>query len=119
MSNANKFIKNNFVIDKLTTNTISITDKLTANIVSVTTTINDLKFPSVNANDNEFLVNTGIDFLHSGNIIYDSWVLLDDDIDEGVQKKVTTFEKMLYTNDFEKNKGGVPSLLNSISIYRI
>jgi hypothetical protein len=55
----------------------------------------------------------------TGNILYDSWVLLDDDVDEGVNEKVATFEKMLYTDDFENNKDGVPSLLNSKPIDRI
>ena len=49
----------------------------------------------------------------TGNILYDSWVLLDDD------QNVKTFEKMLYTNDFENNKDGIPSLLNSEPIDKI
>ena len=49
----------------------------------------------------------------TGNILYDSWVLLDDDVN------VKTFEKMLYTNDFENNKDGIPSLLNSEPIDKI
>jgi hypothetical protein len=57
--------------------------------------------------------------LKTGNILYDSWVLLDDDVDEAIKEKVTTFEKMLYTNDFENNKDGIPSLLNSKPIDRI
>lgn len=55
----------------------------------------------------------------TGNILYDSWVLLDDDIDANIKDKVTTFQKMLYTDDFEKNEDGIPSLLNSKPIDRI
>ncbi|NRR93139.1 hypothetical protein HSX10_16300 [Winogradskyella undariae] len=55
----------------------------------------------------------------TGNILYDSWVLLDDDIDTSIENKVATFQKMLYTDDFENNDDGVPSLLNSKSIDRI
>lgn len=49
----------------------------------------------------------------TGNILYDSWVLLDDSPNE------KTFEKMLHTNDFENNEDGIPSLLNSEPIDRI
>ncbi|TXD82135.1 hypothetical protein ESY86_15830 [Subsaximicrobium wynnwilliamsii] len=55
----------------------------------------------------------------TGNILYDSWVLLDDDIDVSLKNNVTTFQKMLYTDDFEVNPDGIPSLLNSKSIDRI
>jgi len=55
----------------------------------------------------------------TGNILYDSWVLLDDDVGEEIQNKVTTFEKMLYTDDFENNEDGIPSFLNSKPIDRI
>lgn len=48
----------------------------------------------------------------TGNFLYDSWVLLDDDI----EKNISTFEKMLSSEDFENNKQGIPSLLNSKSI---
>lgn len=48
----------------------------------------------------------------TGNFLYDSWVLLNDDI----EKNVTTFEKMLSTDDFDNNQQGIPSLLNSKSI---
>ena len=48
----------------------------------------------------------------TGNYLYDSWVLLNDDI----EKKISTFEKMLDTEDFENNSEGIPSLLNSASI---
>ncbi|WP_136468756.1 hypothetical protein [Flagellimonas onchidii] len=54
----------------------------------------------------------------TGNILYDSWVLLDDDTKkEG--PKMGTFEKMLLTDDFENNKDGIPSLLNTQPIDRI
>lgn len=48
----------------------------------------------------------------TGNFLYDSWVLLNDDI----EKNISTFEKMLSTEDFENNSEGIPSLLNSKSI---
>ncbi|MDT0677316.1 hypothetical protein [Autumnicola musiva] len=48
----------------------------------------------------------------TGNFLYDSWVLLNDDI----AKNITTFEKMLSTDDFDNNPEGIPSLLNSKSI---
>jgi len=48
----------------------------------------------------------------TGNILYDSWVLLDDD------DNIKTFEKMLYNDDFD-NEIGFPSLLNSKPIDRI
>ena len=51
----------------------------------------------------------------TGNILYDSWVLLDDDLNGGAK----TFEKMLGTADIENNETGVPSLLNTESIDRI
>ncbi len=51
----------------------------------------------------------------TGNILYDSWVLLDDDLDGGR----ATFEKMLGTEDIENSEAGVPSLLNTDSIDRI
>lgn len=40
----------------------------------------------------------------TGNILYDSWVLLDDDVDEEIKEKVSTFEKMLNTDDFDNNQ---------------
>jgi hypothetical protein len=50
----------------------------------------------------------------TGNILYDSWVLLDDG-----PNGVSTFEKMLHTNDFENDKDGIPSLLNTRPIDNI
>lgn len=50
----------------------------------------------------------------TGNVLYDSWVLLDDDPRGGA-----TFEKMLCTKDIENNKDGIPSLLNTSPIDRI
>ncbi|XMO87782.1 hypothetical protein AAFN75_05720 [Algibacter sp. AS12] len=50
--------------------------------------------------------------LKTGNILYDSWVLLDDD------DKVKTFEKMLNTEDLDSSDD-IPSLLNSKPIDRI
>lgn len=49
----------------------------------------------------------------TGNILYDSWVLLDDDSNDD------TFIKMLRTDDFDNNKNGIPSLLNSTPIDQI
>ncbi len=49
----------------------------------------------------------------TGNILYDSWVLLDDDVDPTIQNKITTFQKMLTTQDIHDSKHGIPSLLNS------
>lgn len=49
----------------------------------------------------------------TGNILYDSWVLLDDDVDPDIQNKVATFQKMLTTQDIQDSKHGIPSLLNS------
>ena len=37
----------------------------------------------------------------TGNILYDSWVLLDDDVDPTIQNKVATFQKMLTTQDIQ------------------
>jgi len=56
----------------------------------------------------------------TGNILYDSWVFLDDDesLYDGRGTGKTTFEKMLTNTDLEANKGA-PSLLNSIPIDRI
>jgi hypothetical protein len=48
----------------------------------------------------------------TGNVLYDSWVLLNDDI----EKNVSTFERMLSTEDIDDNPEGIPSLLNSKSI---
>lgn len=53
----------------------------------------------------------------TGNILYDSWVLLDDDLGSG--RGLETFEKMLAIDDFEGNPDGIPSLLNSKPIDRI
>lgn len=56
----------------------------------------------------------------TGNILYDSWVFLDDDdsLYEGNGKGRTTFEKMLSNDDLKSSKGA-PSLLNSVPIDRI
>jgi len=56
----------------------------------------------------------------TGNILYDSWVFLDDDdsLYDGRGGGKTTFEKMLLNTDLEADKGA-PSLLNSIPIDRI
>ena len=56
----------------------------------------------------------------TGNILYDSWVFLDDDdsLYDGNNKGKTTFRKMLSDNDISDKKGA-PSLLNSIPIDRI
>jgi hypothetical protein len=60
----------------------------------------------------------------TGNIFYDSWVLLDDDIDfynskNSESSSKLTFEKMLDIEDLDKHEKGIPSLLNSVSIERI
>lgn len=55
----------------------------------------------------------------TGNILYDSWVLLDDDVDPKIQNKVATFQKMLTINDIEESENGIPSLLNSKPIDNI
>ncbi|MBT8184460.1 MAG: patatin-like phospholipase family protein [Eudoraea sp.] len=56
----------------------------------------------------------------TGNILYDSWVFLDDDdsLYDGRGNGKTTFEKMLTNGDLDA-KQGAPSLLNSIPIDRI
>lgn len=56
----------------------------------------------------------------TGNILYDSWVFLDDDdsLYDGRKTGKTTFEKMLSSSDLNSGKGA-PSLLNSIPIDRI
>ncbi|WP_194767494.1 patatin-like phospholipase family protein [Tamlana sp. I1] len=56
----------------------------------------------------------------TGNVLYDSWVFLDDDdsLYDGRKTGKTTFEKMLTNNDLETNKTA-PSLLNSKPIDRI
>lgn len=56
----------------------------------------------------------------TGNILYDSWVFLDDDegLYNGSNTGKTTFEKMLMTDDLD-GKIGVPSLLNSKPIDKI
>ncbi len=53
----------------------------------------------------------------TGNILYDSWVLLDDDLDSNDKNSSqrTTLEKMLNTNDITDTKS-IPSLLNTNSI---
>ncbi|MFD2101433.1 patatin-like phospholipase family protein [Flagellimonas iocasae] len=53
----------------------------------------------------------------TGNILYDSWVFLDDDdsLYNGTKKGMTTFEKMLSTSDLTGDRGA-PSLLNSSPI---
>lgn len=56
----------------------------------------------------------------TGNILYDSWVFLDDDdsLYDGSSTGKTTFEKMLGNVDLDAGKGA-PSLLNSKPIDRI
>ncbi len=56
----------------------------------------------------------------TGNILYDSWVFLDDDdsLYDGRGTGKTTFEKMLANVDLDSDKGA-PSLLNSKPIDRI
>ncbi len=56
----------------------------------------------------------------TGNVLYDSWVFLDDDdsLYDGRKTGKTTFEKMLSNEDLSSEKGA-PSLLNSIPIDRI
>lgn len=56
----------------------------------------------------------------TGNILYDSWVFLDDDdsLYDGSGSGKTTFKKMLSNSDLKENKGA-PSLLNSKPIDRI
>lgn len=56
----------------------------------------------------------------TGNILYDSWVFLDDDdsLYNGSNKGETTFKKMLSNTDLADKKGA-PSLLNSEPIDRI
>lgn len=56
----------------------------------------------------------------TGNILYDSWVFLDDDdsLYNETKKGRTTFEKMLSTSDLTGDHGA-PSLLNSTPIDRI
>lgn len=54
----------------------------------------------------------------TGNILYDSWVLLDDDLDDKSTSK-TTFEKMLETDDLKNKKVGIESILNSNPIDKI
>ncbi|MEP2059156.1 MAG: hypothetical protein ABJJ05_15195 [Maribacter litoralis] len=56
---------------------------------------------------------------NTGNILYDSWVLMDDDMDSKLTKKKGTFSKMLSTDDLECNVTEVASLLNSNPIDRI
>jgi len=55
--------------------------------------------------------------IKTGNILYDSWVLLDDDLNK--EGGLETFEKMLKTDDFEGTDSGIPSLLNSKPIDHI
>lgn len=56
----------------------------------------------------------------TGNLLYDSWVFLDDDDDlyNGNKNGKTTFEKMLSTDDLKAGPGA-PSLLNSEPIDHI
>ena len=58
--------------------------------------------------------------VRTGNILYDSWVFLDDDdsLYNGEGKGITTFQKMLQTEDI-KSSDGAPSLLNSNPIDNI
>jgi len=55
-----------------------------------------------------------------GNVLYDSWVFLDDDdsLYDGNIQGETTFKKMLSTSDIQ-SKEGAPSLLNTEPIDRI
>ncbi|WP_375587730.1 hypothetical protein [Flagellimonas aurea] len=50
----------------------------------------------------------------TGNILYDSWVLMDDG-----PNGLNTFEKMLLTDDLEGQSEGTPSLLNTSPIDKI
>ena len=61
-----------------------------------------------------------VSHVKTGNILYDSWVFLDDDdtLYNGSGKGETTFKKMLSDDDL-KNNSGAPSLLNSEPIDRI
>ncbi len=56
----------------------------------------------------------------TGNILYDSWVFLDDDdsLYDGSRRGETTFKKMLSNSDLDDKKGA-PSLLNSRPIDKI
>ncbi len=56
----------------------------------------------------------------TGNILYDSWVFLDDDdgLYDGSKSGETTFKKMLSNSDLDDKKGA-PSLLNSKPIDNI
>ncbi|UOB18408.1 hypothetical protein [Abyssalbus ytuae] len=54
---------------------------------------------------------TNVSYSKTGNILYDSWVFLDDDL-KGDGTGKTTFEKMLSTDDI-KSKKAASSLLNS------
>ena len=47
----------------------------------------------------------------TGNIFYDTWVLLNEDSDDPNAKKV--MDKILDTSDISGNENGIPSLLNS------
>ncbi|NHF59912.1 hypothetical protein FK220_011210 [Flavobacteriaceae bacterium TP-CH-4] len=54
-----------------------------------------------------------VSYTKTGNILYDSWVFLDDDMTEKDRnKRKTTFRKMLEIDDLKGQKGA-PSLLNS------
>lgn len=61
-------------------------------------------------------------YTKTDNILYDSWVLLEDDLGSDPNKRnragKTTFEKMLDTEDLDSNEK-TPSLLNSKPIDRI
>lgn len=48
----------------------------------------------------------------TGNILYDSWVLLDDCVEPNDTDKAMTFQKMLRSDDINVNGLGVQSLLN-------
>ncbi|MUU77042.1 patatin-like phospholipase family protein [Winogradskyella endarachnes] len=58
-----------------------------------------------------------VSYSKTGNILYDSWVFLDDDLSlyETSKQGKSTFEKMLDTSDIN-SKDGVTSLLNSTPI---
>ncbi len=63
-------------------------------------------------------------YLETGNILYDSWVLLDDDLayyketNTSGQAKLT-LEKMLDTEDLKSDNEGIKSLLNSTPVDNI
>ena len=58
---------------------------------------------------------------NTGNILYDSWVLLDDDLDSNIKNNVATFQKMLYTMILKIAKSVFPlySIQNLLTELRI